>query len=163
MIFVTVGTHEQPFNRLIKKIDDLKQESIIKDDIVMQIGYSTYLPKFCKYEKFYPWDTMQDFYKKARIIITHGGPASFIDALMIKKIPIVVPRQAKFNEHVNNHQLVFAKQISDRGLPIIIVEDIDNIEKVIADYQKIDLNFDSNNKVFCSKLLDSIKKTMNFN
>lgn len=24
MIFVTVGTHEQPFNRLIKKIDELK-------------------------------------------------------------------------------------------------------------------------------------------
>ena len=23
MIFVTVGTHEQPFNRLIKKVDDL--------------------------------------------------------------------------------------------------------------------------------------------
>ena len=82
---------------------------------------------------------------------------------MIKKIPIVVPRQAKFNEHVNNHQLVFAKQIRDRGLPIIIVEDIDNIEKVIADYQKIDLNFDSNNKEFCSKLLESIKKSMDFN
>ena len=29
MIFVTVGTHEQPFDRLIKKIDELKKE--IKD------------------------------------------------------------------------------------------------------------------------------------
>ena len=26
MIFVTVGTHEQPFNRLIQKIDELKKE-----------------------------------------------------------------------------------------------------------------------------------------
>ena len=25
MIFVTVGTHEQPFNRLIQKIDELKK------------------------------------------------------------------------------------------------------------------------------------------
>lgn len=25
MIFVTVGTHEQPFNRLVKKIDELKR------------------------------------------------------------------------------------------------------------------------------------------
>ena len=24
MIFVTVGTHEQPFNRLVEKIDELK-------------------------------------------------------------------------------------------------------------------------------------------
>lgn len=26
MIFVTVGTHEQPFNRLVKAIDDLKKK-----------------------------------------------------------------------------------------------------------------------------------------
>lgn len=29
MIFVTVGTHEQPFNRLIQKIDELKKDGII--------------------------------------------------------------------------------------------------------------------------------------
>ena len=31
MIFVTVGTHEQPFNRLIQKVDELKHDGIIKD------------------------------------------------------------------------------------------------------------------------------------
>ena len=30
MIFVTVGTHEQTFNRLIKKVDDL----IIKEKVI---------------------------------------------------------------------------------------------------------------------------------
>ncbi len=29
MIFVTVGTHEQPFNRLVQKVDDLKKNGII--------------------------------------------------------------------------------------------------------------------------------------
>ena len=34
MIFVTVGTHEQPFNRLIQKIDELKKQSeLIKAQI----------------------------------------------------------------------------------------------------------------------------------
>ena len=28
MIFVTVGTHEQPFNRLIQKIDELKKDGM---------------------------------------------------------------------------------------------------------------------------------------
>ena len=27
MIFVTVGTHEQPFNRLIQKIDELEENA----------------------------------------------------------------------------------------------------------------------------------------
>ena len=30
MIFVTVGTHEQQFNRLIKKIDELKEQGTIR-------------------------------------------------------------------------------------------------------------------------------------
>ena len=29
MIFVTVGTHEQPFNRLVKAIDELKENGIV--------------------------------------------------------------------------------------------------------------------------------------
>lgn len=36
MIFVTVGTHEQPFNRLIKKVDELKRDGIIREEVVMQ-------------------------------------------------------------------------------------------------------------------------------
>ena len=38
MIFVTVGTHEQPFNRLIQEVDRLKRENIIKDEVQMQTG-----------------------------------------------------------------------------------------------------------------------------
>ncbi len=32
MIFVTVGTHEQPFNRLIRKMDELKQKHVFDDE-----------------------------------------------------------------------------------------------------------------------------------
>lgn len=35
MIFVTVGTHEQPFNRLIKKVDDLVADGAIQEKVVM--------------------------------------------------------------------------------------------------------------------------------
>ena len=44
MIFVTVGTHEQPFNRLVKAIDKLKKDGVITEDVIMQTGYSTYEP-----------------------------------------------------------------------------------------------------------------------
>ena len=40
MIFVTVGTHEQPFNRLIQRIDELKRDGVIKDDVIIQTGFS---------------------------------------------------------------------------------------------------------------------------
>lgn len=37
MIFVTVGTHEQPFNRLIKAIDDMKGKGCITTRVIMHL------------------------------------------------------------------------------------------------------------------------------
>ena len=44
MIFVTVGTHEQPFDRLIKCVDELKRDNKIKENVIIQTGYSNYEP-----------------------------------------------------------------------------------------------------------------------
>ena len=104
MIFVTVGTHEQPFNRLIQKVDKLKRDGVIKDDVIIQTGFSTYEPKYCQWSKLIPYQQMVKNVADARIVITHGGPASFIMPLQIGKTPIVVPRQHQYNDHVNDHQ-----------------------------------------------------------
>ena len=103
MIFVTVGTHEQQFNRLIKFVDELKRDNIITEDVIMQTGFCSYKPQYCKWHKLIPYSDMEKNVKEAKIVITHGGPASFIMPLQIGKVPIVVPRQEKFGEHVNNH------------------------------------------------------------
>lgn len=155
MIFVTVGTHEQPFNRLIKKIDELKRDGIIKEDVIMQIGFSTYIPQYCEYKKLIPYQDMVKNVENARIVITHGGPSSFIMPLQVGKIPVVVPRQEKFNEHVNNHQLTFANEVNERYHNLIVVEDVDDLENVINNYENIISNIDStikgNNDLFVEK------------
>lgn len=156
MIFVTVGTHEQQFNRLIEEIDNLKKKKIIKDDIFIQTGFSTYEPKYCKWSKLITYEEMQKYNKEARIVITHGGPASFIAPLQLGKIPVVVPRQLKFDEHVNDHQVEFAKNVSERMNNIIPVYDIKNLQEIINNYDKIikkmNKNNSSNNKNFCKSL-----------
>lgn len=156
MIFVTVGTHEQQFNRLIKKIDELKEKNIIKDDVYIQIGYSTYEPKYCQYKKLLSYDEMNDMYHKADIIITHGGPASFMKALELKKIPIVVPRQEKFDEHVNDHQVEFVKLVEERFGNIIGIYDIDNLQDIVVNYRSTvdskNANVMSNNESFNEKV-----------
>lgn len=154
MIFVTVGTHEQPFNRLLEEIDKLIEEGVIKEEVFSQIGYSTYIPKHYKYSKFLDYDVMQDYFKNADIVITHGGPSSFMEAIKFKKVPIVVPRQEKFGEHVNNHQLTFSKELEKRSFPIVVVEDVEKISNQLANYGNFNItNFSFNNGVFCEKLL----------
>ena len=137
MIFVTVGTHEQQFNRLIEEIDRLKGNGIIKDEVIMQTGYCTYEPKYCEWSELLPYDQMLENVDKADIVITHGGPSSFIMPLQIGKTPIVVPRQHQFNEHVNDHQMEFARNVSKRMGTIIDVEDIETLGDIITNYDKI--------------------------
>lgn len=137
MIFVTVGTHEQPFNRLVKCMDDLKKDGTITEEVIIQTGYSTYEPKYCKWQKLFPYQEMLQLVDKARIVITHGGPSSFIMPLQSGNTPIVIPRRREFNEHVNNHQLSFAKAVADRMGTIIVVEDIDKLGNTIMNYEKI--------------------------
>lgn len=137
MIFVTVGTHEQPFNRLVKKIDELKGNGTIQDDVFIQTGFSTYEPKNCQWSKLIPYNQMIKNVEDARIVITHGGPASFIMPLQIGKTPIVVPRQHQFNEHVNDHQVEFTRNVAERMGTIIPVEDINNLGDTITNYEQI--------------------------
>ena len=156
MIFVTVGTHEQPFDRLIKKIDELKRDNIIKEDVIIQTGFSTYEPQYCKWSKLIPYDEMTRNVENARIVITHGGPASFIMPLQIGKTPIVVPRQKQYNEHVNDHQLEFARNVAERMGTIIVVENIDKLGEIITNYDNIiesmSGNMKSNNIKFNTEL-----------
>ncbi|MDD3809814.1 MAG: glycosyltransferase [Erysipelotrichaceae bacterium] len=137
MIFVTVGTHEQQFNRLVQFIDELKRDNHIKEDVVIQTGYCTYEPKYCSFQKLFPYDEMVEKVNAARIVITHGGPSSFVMPLRIGKIPIVVPRQKGYHEHVNDHQLEFCTELENRRHNIIVVSEIDSLREIIADYDKI--------------------------
>lgn len=137
MIFVTVGTHEQPFDRLVEYIDNLKKNNIIKEEVIMQTGYSKYEPQFCTWSKFYPYDEMTELVSKAGIVITHGGPSSFIMPLQMGKTPVVVPRRKEYNEHVNNHQVEFAKAVAERQGTIIVVENIKKLKNTILNYDSI--------------------------
>ena len=152
MIFVTVGTHEQQFNRLVEYMDKWAVQH--DEEVVIQTGYSTYEPKHCQWQKFFPYQEMCKKVAEARIIITHGGPSSFIMPLQVGKMPIVVPRQYKYNEHVNDHQVKFCKEVESRMGIIVVVEDIEKLGEVIDSYDEIknEGNTPSNNAKFCEEL-----------
>lgn len=162
MIFVTVGTHEQPFDRLLKCIDKMVEDGLIKEEVVVQKGYTDYEPKNYKAEKLIPYEQMQENIEKARIVITHGGPASFIAPLAIGKVPIVVPRKKDFNEHVNNHQLEFSKEVEKRMKNIIVAETDEEIVDAIINYdkkiKKLSNSNESNNQKFNKLLQEEIEK-----
>lgn len=166
MIFVTVGTHEQPFNRLVKAVDDLKADGTIPADepVFIQTGFSTYEPQHCEWAKLLPYEDMQSYIQEARIVITHGGPSSFLAPLQLGKIPIVMPRHVEYGEHVNNHQMEFAKDVAKRFDNIIVVDDKTELAAAIADYDHFIINKTdvalSNNWEFCKSFVAIVNELL---
>jgi UDP-N-acetylglucosamine transferase subunit ALG13 len=134
MIFVTVGTHEQSFDRLLREVDNLVKEGTIKENVIMQTGFSEYQPKNCTYYNFLSFEKMNQYIEDARIVITHGGPASFLAVIQHNKIPIVVPREKKYHEHINDHQVDFVKIVAEKMNNIVPIYDISKLKNAILTY-----------------------------
>ena len=162
MVFVTVGTHEQQLNRLVSYMDEWASSH--DEEVIIQSGFSTYEPKSAKFSKLFPYKTMVELVDKARIVITHGGPSSFIMPLQIGKVPVVVPRMKDYDEHVNNHQLDFARAVAERQGNIIVVEDVTKLGDTIDNYDAIvngmKNGLASNNEVFCNRFEELVEKLL---
>jgi len=118
MIFVTVGTTKFSFDRLLKAVDKVMQNLKSKEKLVVQKGTSRYLFKYLNLKTFkeIPYNKMISYFKKARVIVTSGGPASTFQALKYgKNKPLVVPRSKKLGEHVDEHEIFFVHFLEERG------------------------------------------------
>jgi|SRR3989344_7935121 len=140
-IFVTVGSTHFKFDRLLQSIDQTLIKE--KDDnyVIAQIGQSNHRWNYKKIRliNYLHPNTMISHIKKADKIISHGGPISIYQITKYgKNLPLIIPRLAKFNEHVDNHQLYFTdfqrKQLSTNLRKYFAIDE--NIEKYIENYLK---------------------------
>jgi UDP-N-acetylglucosamine transferase subunit ALG13 len=134
-IFLTVGTHPQSFERLLKKMDELIEKKKVKSVVFAQTGYAGYEPKNFKFKKFLGLKEFDEEVKKADVVITHGGEGNVGLALKHNKKMIIVPRMKKFNEHTNDHQLEITEAI-EKEKKGLAVYDINDLEKKLKEIKK---------------------------
>lgn len=116
MIFVTLGSQKFQFNRLLKAVDELIEQGVIKEDVFAQTGYSDYQPQNYKYKPFLDRGEFAEWEGKADVVITHGGTGAIIGAVKKGKKVIAVPRLAKYGEHVDDHQLQLIEEFKGQNL-----------------------------------------------
>ncbi len=149
-IFVTVGTQEQPFNRLFEMIEEVDFAA----EYVMQTGTANY-----HNDKYETIAYVEDFAKEinmADVIITHGGVGSILTSIKANKKVIAIPRLAKFGEHVNDHQIEITNEYVDKELILMAqtAEELKSALKNINDFKP--QKFISNNQKFIEKLEEII-------
>ncbi len=131
MIFVTLGSQKFPFDRLLKKLDDMVEDGTICEPIFAQTGASTYIPQHYEAVAFLDRDTFSQNMAKADFVITHAGTGAIIGAVKAGKKVIAVPRLSKYGEHVDDHQVQIIDQFADMGIlqPCYDTQDLPNAYK----------------------------------
>ncbi|MDD3052439.1 MAG: glycosyltransferase [Candidatus Cloacimonetes bacterium] len=132
---MTVGSHYQGFDRLVKKMDEIAEK--IDEKVIMQIGNTKYKPVNAEYFSFVEsFEEILRLNREARVVVSHAGAGSIVTALKEKTPVIVVPRLKKYNEHMNDHQLEIAKAMSENK-NVTVVYDVEALD----DCLKLDFNF----------------------
>jgi UDP-N-acetylglucosamine transferase subunit ALG13 len=127
-----LGTQNNSFKRLLKELDRLKENKIIKEEVIVQAGYTKYESKNLEIFDFIDKNKLEEYQDKADLIITHGGVGSIISSIKNGKKVIAVPRLKEYSEHVNNHQKDIVENFSEQGY-IIGINNIKELEKAYKD------------------------------
>ena len=157
MIFVSLGTQDKPFNRIIDYVISLKEnlKEIKSEKIIIQLGQTKLLKseneRIEKLENIIIYDMlkpekMKDIIKDSDIIITHAGVGTIMECLEMGKEIIVVPRKVENLEHVNNHQEEIAFEMEKKGFltKVDTYEELEN--KIIMLLKDKYTNEDNKNK-----------------
>jgi len=127
MIFVSVGTNEARFDRLLRAVAALPAD----EELVIQHGHSTPVPvPNAELIDFLSFEAMGETIRRARAFVTHAGVGSVMVGLASGKTPIVVPRLKAFGEAVDDHQLQLGRRFAEAGL-VTLVETPDAIGKAL--------------------------------
>lgn len=121
MIFVTVGSQKFPFDRLIRKVDQLVRDGIIEDEVFIQTGTSQYVPQ-CPHQAFCGQEHFAELMETCNILITHGGAGTMVNAVKQGKRVIAVPRLAQYGEHVDDHQMELAARLHALNLLCVCLD-----------------------------------------
>lgn len=126
MIFVTLGTHHQPFDRLVEGL-----RALPADELVVQHGHSPAPAAVREARRFLSMPELETRLRAADVVITHAGVGSILMARRTGHIPIVAPRQHRLHEHVDDHQVELTAQLARMG-KVIALWDVGELAATVA-------------------------------
>ncbi len=114
LIVFSVGTDHHPFERMVNWAEQWA-DAHPAYRVIVQHGTAA-APASLEGRDLIPHDELRRLLAAALVVVSHGGPSTVMDARMAGRMPIVVPRDNALGEHVDDHQLRFARHLDNHGL-----------------------------------------------
>jgi UDP-N-acetylglucosamine transferase subunit ALG13 len=122
LLLVTVGTDHHPFDRLVRWADAWLAGHPGELRCLMQTGTSAPPTGPTEWRAYLEFDALKAAMASAAAVVCHGGPGTILGARHQGAVPIVVPRQHRLGEHVDDHQVAFARRLAAQGGPVHLAE-----------------------------------------
>jgi UDP-N-acetylglucosamine transferase subunit ALG13 len=131
--FVGVGTHTQPFDRLLRVVDRAATAGTLAGPLVVQTGPSAQPVHGADLSTVLAPETMSEHVRSARYVVCHAGTGTIATALRAGRRPLVLPRLERHGEHYDDHQ----QQIVDKLAALDLVVRLDG-EITVDDLTRAD-------------------------
>lgn len=118
--FISIGNARQSFERLLNGV--LENIDLLPQPVIVQCGHTLFSDTRCVFSSFFCLEQFNRYIQDAKLLILHAGAGSIIKALRAGKQPVVMPRRKKYNEHINDHQLTWALELSKMELIELALE-----------------------------------------
>jgi UDP-N-acetylglucosamine transferase subunit ALG13 len=122
LLLVTVGTDHHRFDRLVRWVDAWLERKPRELRCLMQTGTSGPPAGPADWQAYLEFDALQAAMAEAAAVVCHGGPGTILGARQAGAVPIVVPRQHRLGEHVDDHQVRFARRLAASGGDVHLAE-----------------------------------------
>lgn len=124
MILLSLGTHYHPFPRALDLVEPLARRG---ERLIIQ--YGTTPPRVgmpnTTWMEFMGFDEVEATMTEVDGVVCHAGVGTIMTALGQGHTPVVIPRQAKHGEHVDDHQIDIATRFAERGLVRCVTSETD--------------------------------------
>lgn len=144
-VLVAVGTDKHPFDRLVDWLRQWHGEVAGTVVLTVQHGH-TRADDLSGAVPFLGHAELQTAMAQADLVVCHGGPATILEARRHGHLPIVVPRDPTHGEHVDDHQLLFARRLGAAGLVALCEsrqELLDSLATGLADPSRFTIEVDA--------------------
>jgi UDP-N-acetylglucosamine transferase subunit ALG13 len=152
-VFVTVGTRDEPFTRLIKGVEDLAKKGIIKEKIIVQAGHTKYASGYAEVFDFCPPEKIDDLILNAKYVITQESAGIGTQCLKYRTKFVVMPRDYQYGELPTKSDMKedLQDKLEELGYTKV-VRDVDELEKAIVNIEKLKTGYEFDNNMAISNL-----------
>jgi UDP-N-acetylglucosamine transferase subunit ALG13 len=123
-VFVGVGTHNQPFDRILEVVDRAVGAGVLSPPVVAQGGVSEYRPKHFEMRDWLEPHEVEQAIGEAEYVICHAGSGIVSSALRAGRRPLVLARRARHGEHFDDHQTQIVTKLEHLGLVVGLGDEI---------------------------------------